>query len=82
MADHAHEVQTAVASESGDGGVLGGVLQQPLERGRLLSDLAQEQGAGRWLGQPVGERAHPASRSTNTGTAPARSRRLSSVTRR
>ena len=47
MADHAHEVQPAVASESGDRRVLGGVLEQPLECGRLLSDLTQEQGAGR-----------------------------------
>jgi hypothetical protein len=42
VTDHAHDVETAFASDSRHGRILAGVLQETLESRGLLADLAQE----------------------------------------
>ena len=83
MPDHPHEVETPARGLFGYGRVFVCVLEQPSERGRLLADLCQELRAGYCGRVRCGCSAHgDGFRGRNTGAAPGRSRRLSSVTSR
>ena len=86
MPDEPHKVDPPRAKDPGDRGVLGSVLQEPGERGRLFPNLAKQNGIGDvWSRSRLGHRLvhhFPPLGGMNTGVEPDRSRRLSSETSR
>ena len=81
-----HEIDASAAEDPRNGRVLCALLEKPPQRGRLLPDLAQQNGIGDvWSRSRLGHRGlhqFPPLCGTNTGVEPDRSRRLSSETSR
>jgi hypothetical protein len=86
MPDEPHEVDAPRAKDPSDRRVFGSVLEEPGQGGRLLTDLAKQNGIGNvWSRSRLGHRGlhqFPPLCGMKTGVEPVRSRRLSSETSR